>query len=614
MPTKKLLPLLSLICILLILIAPASAYGIREEDIWIFQGSYELGIGERAYLEGATIKVHEISTDNEPSATLLIYTNAIFKEAFQVDAGLNNEYIYGGELRIYAIAISQDKVFLEIYKQKTELVWITDIPKTSFKIGDTLTGNDYKISFTAINEDGAVIAVEHNGNNIEGTYKTGDHQKLSDELMINVVYLNTNTKEVFIETLRPGSPDIKIEVANIHNSYDPDESIEYELMVTNNGTIPLHGIIITTECDDGKVEETTQQHSILEPGKQKKFQIRVKPDIEPVDRNTRMISKVQGYDYRGNEYTGEATAQANVKPYISIEKEVYSIEKTSEKPEFGTQQYFHIIITLKNKASFQTAVTVTDELHASFIPKDLENTEWTVVLDAGATKTIEYFASPAEPGDFTFMPAEVVWKDGGETYSLESEEIIQTFRVSGSKVIVEKEVSSSYMLVGEEIVINIRIINEGDKSLEASFMESIPDELTYVEGKDSWKGTLETYQVREFSYVVRAERAGEYYLPETELSITDENGIKKNSVSGTPFLYIDDALVVDDSYFEDNSYIEANDVFYETYDENPTTQSQITRFEAAGFLASSFTTLFLLIAIVPAFIYLYIIRVYKKET
>ena len=468
MPTKKLLSLSILLLILITFaIAPASAYGIREENIWIFQGSYELGIGERAYLEGFTIKIHDINVDNEPSATLLIYRNFVFEEAFQVDAGVNSEHIYDNELRINVLSIGQDKLSLEIYKQKSELVWVTDIPKTSFKIGDTLTGNEYKINLKDMNEDGALISVEYDGSKSEETYSSGDYQKFSDEFMINVVYLKKDTKEVFIETLKPGSPDIQLDSANVKDSYEPDDYVEYELLVTNNGTIPLHGMIVTTECDEGEVDGESQQYSILESGKQKKFIIKVKPETEPMGKNITIISKVQGYDYRGNEYNSEIATEVNVKPYISIEKEIISREKASENPEFGTKQYFQIIITLRNKANFQTAVTVTDQLPASFIPDDIDNTEWTVLLDAGTTETIEYFVSPTEPGDFQFMPATVAWKDGGKTYTLESETIDQPFRVSGSKVIVEKELSSSYMLVGEDIDIVIVISNEGDSAFKS---------------------------------------------------------------------------------------------------------------------------------------------------
>lgn len=605
MPIKK---LFSLMFILLILAANANALGIREEDIWIFQGAYELGPGERAQLEGFTLKLHEINTGSEPSTTILIYRNAAFKEAFNADSGLNNEYIYNSELKIDIASIDEEKVSIETYKKKTELVWITDIPKTSFKIDDTLSGDNYSITFAGINEEGALISVEYDGIDLEGTYASGEHQKFSEDFMMEVVYLNRNTQEVFIETLKPGAPEIFIGTAALVESYEPNGFVEYELIVTNNGSIPLHGIVVKIECDEGDVKTTDLQHSILESGKSKVFQIKVDPDIEPLGNDINIISKVQGYDYRGNEYNAEFTTVAHVKPYISIEKKVISKDKPSEDPEFGTDQYFQMLITLENKANFQTAATVTDELPDSFIPNDLDNTEWVLPLDAGETRTIEYFASPTEPGDFTFTPATVVWKDDGETYTLVSEEINQTFHVSGSKVVLTKKISSSYMFVGEDITVQLIVSNDGDRTIEASFKENIPEQLVLTEGEDQWQGTLEAGERKEFSYAVRAESSAEIYIPGAELSYTDKNGRKDKATTDEIFLYIDEAIPDDETYFED-SYSEKNT----EYVSKPANaeQTEITRLGAAGFLLSSFVSLFAILALVPSFAYLYISRIYK---
>ncbi|WP_407355317.1 hypothetical protein [Methanolobus sp. WCC5] len=612
MPAEKLsvLKLLPLLFILLILTAQASAGGIREEDIWIFQGSYELGTGERAHLEGFTVKIHEINA-NETYSTLLIYRNGVFKEAFRADTGLNNEHTYNNELKIDILTITPEKVSIDVYKQKSELVWITDIPRTAFKAGDTLTAENYKLTVAGISEDGAHIKVQFGSDIHDRNYQSGEYQKISDDFMINVLYLKRETGEVFIETLKPGSPGIKIDVANLKTIYEPDEYIEYELIVTNNGTIPLHGIILNVECEQGSVSQEKQQHSILEPGKMKKFNIKIEPYNHPVGGSISIRSNVLGYDYRANEYSAGTTTETSIKPYISIKKEIISMKGSSSEPESGIEEYFNVKITIQNKADSRKAVTVTDELPASFIPDNLRDTEWAILLEPGSTTTIEYSTSPTEPGEFTFSPATVVWKDEGKTYMLESERNDMTFHVSGPDILVEKELSSSYMLVGEEIAINIWISNQGDRNLKASFRERIPNELTFIEGDDGWEGTIEAGTTKEFSYVVRAERAGEHYLPETELIFEDGNGRMGRATSYEPFLYIDDAISE-----EENAYIDGQGYEHdiEPFGSHPGTgaeNSEITRVQAAGFLASSFAALFSLIAVVPVFAYLYITRVYK---
>lgn len=604
MPTKK---LFSLLFILLLLCSTAAAESMTEEDIWIYQGAYELGINDRAYLEGFTLKVYDIDSVNGSSATLLIYRNGIFKESFSADSQFNNEYIYNKELKIETLQITRDQISLQIYKKKTELVWVTDIPKTSFKVGDTLTGNDYKISLLDINDEGALIAVDYQSEENEDIYNTGDYRKFSEDFMIDVVYIKRDTQEVFIETLKPGAPGIKLDVADLKSSYEPDEYVEYELIVTNNGTIPLHGIIVNTESSDAKVETQVQQYSILDPGKATKFTVKANPSAEPMGKNIEITSKVQGYDYRGNEYHSEIVATANIKPYLSIEKQVYSKDKTSENPEFGTEQYFRILINIENKADFLMAATVTDSLPDSFIPDEIENTEWAIAIESGQTQTIEYFASPTEPGNFTFGPASVTWNDNGKTYTLETAEINQSFHVSGSKLAVTKKLSSSYMLLGEENTVNLRISNEGDRDVEISFQEELPEELSFVNGVNSWNGELEAGQSMDFNYNVKAEETGELYLPAAEISFVDENGRKQSVESDEEFLYIDQPAGQDNTSYSGTDT--TGNTQADVYDS--TMQNQMTGVETAGFLTSSFILLFCLIGIVPSFAYLYIIRIYK---
>lgn len=602
--------LLLLTIVLIAFIDPASSTAVREEDIWIFQGSFELGTSERAYLEGYTVKVNDINESSTSTATLLIYSNSVFMQAFEVDTGVNNEHTYDGELKVQVDSIEDGKISLNIYKHKSELVWITDIPKTSFKTGDSLSEDDYRITLNGINEGVAQVTVRLEEEDYERTYSSGDYEKFSDDFMINIVYINKNTQEVFIETLKPGAPQIKMEIGNLQESYEPNEYVEYELIVTNNGTIPLHGIILTTECADGDVELVTQQHSILDPEKKKKFQIRVKPDVKPTSRNITIHNSVEGYDYRGNEYNNEMDTEATVNSYISIEKEVRSRDKSSEDPEFGTEQYFQVNITVANMAGFQTAVTVSDVLPSEFIPDDIDSTEWPMVIGAGETKSIQYFASSTEPGDFTFEPATIVWKDNGETYKMQSNQIEGTFHVSGSKVVLQKELSSSYMLVGEVIDISLKITNDGDRDIDISFRETIPDGLSYVNGENEWEGRLVAGKAREFTYTVKAETSGEYYLPETEVSLSDEKGKKDSVVSDQLFLFIDDEIteIEEEAYEETYNQVDASASYS---DNKQIADPEITKTEAAGFLLSSFATLFCIIAIVPTFAYLFISRVYK---
>jgi hypothetical protein len=225
MRIMRLIKLLLLTIIITAFINPVNSTAVKDEDIWIYQGSFELGTGERAYLEGYTVKVDEIDNANVPTATLLIYTNSVFMKSFEVDSGVNNEYIYDGELKICVESIENSKISMEIYKHKSELVWVTDIPKTAFKTGDSLSGNDYRITLKGIDERVANVVVELDGEKYERTYNSGDYEKFTEDFMINIVYINKNTQEVFIETLKPGEPQIQIDIGSLQESYEQNEYV-----------------------------------------------------------------------------------------------------------------------------------------------------------------------------------------------------------------------------------------------------------------------------------------------------------------------------------------------------------------------------------------------------
>ncbi|MEZ5334427.1 MAG: hypothetical protein R2741_03880 [Methanolobus sp.] len=119
---------------------------------------------------------------------------------------------------------------------------------------------------------------------------------------------------------------------------------------------------------------------------------------------------------------------------------------------------------------------------------------------------------------------------------------------------------------------------------------------------------LKTGEGKEFSYNVKGEKAGEIYLPATTLSYVNEDGKKDSMDSREEFLYIDEPVPDEDTGVIIEDYPEEQ--IPESEDEYPE-EYGISGTEAAGFLASSFVALFCLIAIVPAFAYLYIIRIYK---
>jgi hypothetical protein len=597
--------------ILLILTSSAHAYDFRDENIWIFKGMYELGPGERAELNEFTVKVHTVDTDSN-SATLLLYINRDFKESYYVDTGANSEQIYNEELKIDVLDINNGIVSLEVHRQKYERVWITNIAKTSLGIGNSIQDGDYTVKLQDITEEGAKIEVKSDEGTAEDTYISGDHRKFSDEFMVHVIYVNKRTQEVSLETLRPGKPKIKIDTVTDKDSYESGETIDYQFMVTNNGTLPLHGLIVSTDSDEADVSDPEMQHSGLEPTKIKNFIIPLSAPVTPVAKTVKIESEVTAYDYKGNQYSGSGQTEVRIEPYISVEKSVEIVEKPDSSVQSGTEEYFRISISVENTADFPTAVTVSDVLDPSLIPYDLENTEWTLMVEADSVRKIEYLAKPTFPGKFTFEQAVVQWKDDGNTYTVESGPVEGEYLIHGSRIVVEKYVSPNYALPGEEVEVTVNIINAGSRKVEAILSDSVPGQFTMISGSNAWEGSLDAGESEDINYVLVTEATGKLDLGAAKVDYTDEQDQSGSSSSEKTVLYVDDmteSIIPEETAETVQEYGQDTEIHddADTADAKP----EVGRVEAAGFMVSSFITLFCILAIIPAIAYLYINRVYK---
>ncbi|WP_292462860.1 hypothetical protein [Methanolobus sp.] len=610
MAVRTLTVLIFAITLLPALVYPVSAYDIQDESLWIFQGAYELAAGNRAELEGFTVKVHSVDMDSaEPSAIVLVYHNRDFKRSFFTDASANSEQIYDNELKINVLGINSGIVSLETYKQKSERVWVTSVPKTNMKVGDTLEDGSYRVKLKEVGESGALVSIEGKNGVFEETYQSGSYRKFAGDFMIRVIYINPNTRDVSIETFRPGAPALTVDILTDKIVYGSNEDISYVLTLTNSGTIPLHGITMTTGSSAGMVGEPHLQQAVLDPLKVKKFIVPVRTPVTPVTRNILIESQVTGYDYMGNEYSEPASFEVQVRPYISIEKKVEAVRNSPKDTEMGTDGHFMITLTLKNTAGYRTTLEVRDELPSSMIPEGVEGTEWTMLLDAGATKEISYTAKPTEAGSFTFKPGTAQWKDGGETYIVESSPFTDAFIVRGSKVIIEKSIVSSYLYTGEMTEIVVSAVNAGNSNVRITLTDSVPEGLSLVSGQPLWEGDIEAGASKKISYVVKTISAGTVMLPAARADYTDLEGKQYSAVSDTPVIYIDDVLTTEHNQISTDA--KPGSVNVQTGETPDIGNTELTRIEAAGFLLSAFITLFSLLAIIPALMYLAIRGVYR---
>ncbi len=592
--------IMSIVCI----VPATAAYDFRDENIWVYQGSFEIGVGERADVGDHVIKVHVIDmTETPASATLLVYRNKVYMDSFFVDSLANNEYVYDEVLLIKVLDIKDEKVFLEMYKQEYERVWITDIEKTKLVSGEELTSGDYTIKIIGFSEDGAAVAISKDGTVVQDIYNTGFYKKYNDEFMVKAIYLNLERGEVFVETYRLGVPNIELSMTTEQDIYDPNIPIEYDVVVKNSGTVPIRGIVLKTTVTDGRVEQPTQECYIIEPLFSQTFKVNVIPPKSPLGTSFTINADVTGYDYKGETYSNSTTKDTRVSSYIAIEKSVEPDELFLNRMVYGKQETAQINLTVHNMADFSTLVNVYDELPESFLPADIESLKWTVILDPDSSIFISYQAMPTMTGSFTLSPANVEWIKDGETYVAQYAGSQNVIDIHGARVVAEKLLSRNVLYVGENTDIRIILTNIGDEDAEVSFSDTIPMGVKVTGGESEWSGSLGAGERKDFVYAMQSGEAGDTALPGVEVSFVDSHDNHGSAVSNTVNMYVDDLYSTDSQ----NSYLEQTSAI------SPTTQapeSDLSRWGAAGFMVSSFITLMCVIAIVPITAYLLITRVY----
>ena len=599
MTTRSLVILSMLVVMLPALVGTTCAFEYRNENIWIYQGSFELAPGEKAELEGYMIRVLSVDMDpNDPSTVLLIYRNKDFKKSIFMDSRANNEQTYEDELKIKVLGIDSGVVSLEVHKMQFERVWITSIPETKMHVGDSLEDGAYKVRLKELGESGALISVEGKHGILEETYQTGTYRKFSGEFQVRAIYINPNTGELYIETLKPGAPAISARMYNEATICRSNENITCLVAVTNNGSIPLHGIILRTTSSNGVVGEPQIQHAVLEPSKIKVFFVPVRAPVTPVPGSMLIGADIIGYDYKGNAYTETASFEVQVSPYISIEKHVASVPTGGGG--MGAEGYFRITLRVKNTADRRMSVDVKDTLVSTMIPEDIGRTEWTIQLDAGDSQDIVYNALPTEPGNYIFEKASAQWKDGGKMYSVESAPVDGAFRIAGSKVTVEKSSPSSYFFADEETDIVVTAMNSGASKVRVTLTDSIPEELTLISGELRWDGELDAGASHAMEYAVKAKKSGSIKLPAAGAECIDEEGKEYKVLSDTPVLHVDDVPAGENKPPANAESAGAT--------KSTPTSSDVSKVDVAGFMLSAFIALFALLAIVPSLMYVLIRR------
>jgi uncharacterized protein (DUF58 family) len=587
--------------ILLFSIFPSSAYDFQHEDIWVYKGSFELGPGEKATVERYTLKVYELDQEAaEPSAVILVYKNDDFKKAYYVDAGPNDQRVYDNDLKIKVDEISSGKISIVLYGHEFEKVWVLSTPKISLSKGVVIQDGAYSISLTNLSSKEVNISVTSPSGKYENVFALSDYKKYDNELMVRLVYIDKDRSKAFIETYRPGKPDVEVALSPSSDTFEADDPISCILRVTNNGTLSLRGIKIDNKASEGVFTEQALSLETLAPLQTVALTLGLEIPAAATGRSISVTTEVSGGDYSGDAYYATDTQDFFLGPYICMTKEIRGNNSLYGKNIASTHEQLEVILNLKNMNDLPVVLTVTDSVPESFVLQDTERLEWELQVDPHATNEISYIVSPHIPGNFTLGSAVASWRENGDVYEVASAS--PQLMVNGSYVVADKTVNTEYAMEGENVTVTLQVSNWGDQEVKVSMHDDIPEEADLVSGSLEWSAKLAPGETSTKSYNIVFSEAGEYALPALRVDYTDVQMKGVTVYSEQVEMYIDREVISEAD--------EEPEAFSIVSVANEPQESEITYLQAASFLVSSFVVVFCIVAVLPVAVFFLIRKVY----
>lgn len=589
-----------IVLIILFFSHPSSAYDFQYEDIWVYKGCVDLGPGEKFTIERYTIKVHSLDHDfRDASAVILIYKNNVFKKAYYVDAGPNNQVIYDNDLKIEVKKIDSGKISLVLYVHEFEKVWMLSTPKVSLLQGDVIKDGVYAVSLTNFSSNKVNISVESPNSKYENSFVLNEYKKYDNEFMVKLVYIDKSRSQAFIETYRPGKPEIEIYIDPSKSIFDSDEPLSFRMKLKNNGTITLRGTRIDIKASDRVLIEPKISLESLAPLQTVEYNIDFQIPPSATGKSISFVTDISGWDYSGNLYHRTITHEFFVNPYISITKKIIGNKSLSGKTVAFTHEKLKISIELENTNDVPIVVNIKDTVPESFQLLDTSKLEWEMLIDPHTTNEVTYIVTPTIPGNFTLGKAVAKWKDNLGTYEVMS--VAPEITVNGSYIIADKSVNTGYVMEGENITVTLHVANMGDQEVFVNAYDTLPIEAHLIRGNLVWYDKLGPGENVLQSYEIFFSEAGEYVLPKFELVYTDKQMNEVRIYSNDVEIYVDKEV----------SSKKSDDITKITSVLNPTPGNKITKINAAIFLVSAFFSLLCIIALIPMALVFLMRKVYN---
>lgn len=526
------------ILILLLLCNPAFAYDHQHEDIWVSQGSYSLGEGERAFIDSYTIKPYNIDNGN---AELLLYLNDNYVGHFLVDDNVNNEYFHENTLRVNVTEIKKGQVTFDAAFHEFEKVWIL---RESYRLGpeNNVSYENTDVKLQAIDEatKTAYLDIKHNNKNQEQEFKRGDFLKYNREIMFRVSYVDSTS--VVVEVYTPGEASVQLNLTGIRDTYRCNNQIHATASIQNTGELSLRGISLETENSVGDIIQKNVSQ-VLKPGKNFTTDLIIRIPEQPRKINSEIALYLKGFDYQGNEYDDSVKTTTTILPFISINKEI--VEKNLD-----ATSNLSVNLSIHNYASSKKIIHLQDNLPSSFLLMDNPYPKWDLVIPSNSSDTVNYTAMPTEPGRYEIKPATANFEYKGNSYEVTSDGNFPVV-VEGAKLEIDRKINKTTPKIGEHVRISLTASNTGTITSNVEVEENVPDEVDVIGGELSWAGKLKPLEEKTIEYTIKIPDAPAVHLSPTVLEYENKEGTAGQIKTDTYTINIQDGNA--DSHTKDSN-------------------------------------------------------------
>jgi len=399
--------------------------------------------------------------------------------------------------------------------------------------GERLKMGNYSLNldeFSSEDSSPPEVLVDLQKDNISLTARplyVGESFSLNDSIKVSVdkIVIGDLREEPYatVRMQLAAEPEISLLLVADEDVYHGGDYINLDLNVENTGVIDVEGLRITLDSNPSLVT-ADYNRSILKAGTfwdedrrtQKIDPIRITLKApyfaEPTEVFVRARARYTDPDGNADQSFGGTT--------IFISGSVQLHKMVEDDQEFGKTYY--VTDSVSNMGDKTLYIKLSDSTGSDFSANS--SLGWEFELHSGETRTFNYDLKAMKPGTGLILPgAQAEYNLGNKTHTIRSERPV--IDVMGPFIEVKKNAYPSTADLGKEIVVSTEFNNTGNRKVEVSFQDSIPDGLSLVWGNTGGSFILPPGEKQTLQYCLRSLKASEFSIP-TTVAYRDVRGNK----------------------------------------------------------------------------------------